>query len=225
VKAQLRSWALLRPGAPSGRVLLTGWVEKVSDDLKPDGFAMLAESQSGPWPAQPLPVRSDPVEVGETVYLFAVPRGDPSPQHVYKGTVTYTWPTGEFAYQLSETPKSMGFSGAPIIDASGEVVGMHTTHFDNAPGKYQGLQISTILPLIQLPADTAAQTPKSPTNSTALQTPPPDPADAALRKAQLLIQNKVYDKAKQRLQEIIDTYPNTPAAAKAQQLLNDLQNQ
>jgi predicted esterase len=222
LKSRMRTWAVVRPKSPSDRVMLTQWAEKMPEADALDWVVMAPASQAGPWPAQPLPARTDPVEVGETVYLLAVPDGDPATQKVYKGTVTEVNPKGEFAYVLSEVPNSHGFSGAPIIDVRGQLAGMHVAHFET-PGKYAGLSVAMILPLIQPPPGAAPAAPSEPTVSSAEQSQT-DPADAALRRAQLLIQNKVYDKAKQKLQSIIDAYPDTPAAEKAAQLLADLQN-
>jgi len=52
---------------------------------------------------------------------------------------------------------------------------------------------------------------------------PADPAQAALRLAKLYVDNKMYPKAREKLQTVIDVYPDSPAAAEAKKLLKQIE--
>jgi hypothetical protein len=237
VKSKLKTWAVLRPNTRSNgdRIGMTELAEKVTEGSSADWFVMVCASQAGPWPGEPLPASAERVEVGETVYVLAVPEGDQSRQRVYKGVVTQADGSGEFYYKIAEAPQSKGFSGAPIIDAYGRLTGFHSGHSDT-PGTYYGYDTASLLPLIQLPANVhaVAVSEQNSVASGARGTDAPagrggsaadDQAEAIMRTAQLLIDNKMYDKAAAKLQTVIKTFPGTAAAAKAQQMLLGLQNQ
>jgi predicted esterase len=235
VKSHLASWAILRPNSKSNadRIGLTEFVEKIPEGNSSDWFVMLCPSQTGPWPGEPIGVSREPVEVGDMVYVLAVPEGDQSRQKVYRGTVTQTDGSGQFFYSIAEAPNSTGFSGAPILNAYGEITGFHSGHGDRK-GFYYGYDTASLLPLIQLPANvravlahdqkTAASTAGGSSGPSAAPSPE-DRADAIVRTAQLLINNKMYDKAEEKLQTVIKTFPGTAAAQKAQKLLSELRNQ
>jgi hypothetical protein len=72
-------------------------------------------------------------------------------------------------------------------------------------------------------ADSPAAAPTSPSSQPAADEP--SPAQQMLSLAQLYIANGQTDLAKTKLQEVIDTYPTDPAADKAKDLLQQLNNQ
>jgi len=230
VKSRVGVWAVLRPNSHSAedRVGMTQFVEKIPEANSSDWFVMLCPSQEGPWPGQALPVASDPVEVGDTVYVLAVPDGDQSRQNVYKGVVTQANGKGQFFYSIAQAPNSHGFSGAPILDAEGRIAGFHSGHSDKA-GVYYGYDTASLLPLIQLPegvtAHVSPETSASPMADSAPTASPSSEGDAMVRSAQLLIDNGVYDKAREKLEGVIKGYPNTPAAEKAQKMIDNLPSQ
>jgi hypothetical protein len=235
VKSRLALWAVLRPNSHSAedRIGLTQFAEKIPGANSSDWFVMLCPSQEGPWPGEPLPVASDPVEVGDTVYVLAVPDGDQSRQNVYKGLVTQADGSGQFFYSVAQAPNSHGFSGAPILDAEGRITGFHSGHSDKA-GVYYGYDTASLLPLIQLPAGFTAPALRETVGATNAPTaggaapPAPSPqseADAMVRSAQLLIDNGVYDKARVKLESVIKAFPNTPAAEMAQKMIDNLPSQ
>jgi TolA-binding protein len=69
--------------------------------------------------------------------------------------------------------------------------------------------------------------PVAPATSPSAQPPPAAPSEAEhlLSMAHLCMNNNMIDLAKQKLQEIIDHYPNDPAAAKAKDLLGQMSGQ
>ncbi len=80
-------------------------------------------------PAEPIAVRHSPVRVGERVYLVGVLYSEPnSPQNVYTGQVVER--VGDrFRYSIEPPVDLRGFSGAPILDRNGHVVGVMTVWF------------------------------------------------------------------------------------------------
>jgi hypothetical protein len=234
VKTHLKSWTILRPGSKSDadRIGLKELVEKIPEGNSSDWFVMLCPKQTGPWPGEPLPASTEPVEVGDMIYTLAVPEGDQSRQKVWRGTVTQADGSGEFFYTIAEAPISTGFSGAPILDAYGRVVGMHSGHGDRK-GLYYAYDTASLLRMIQLPDDlhAVAAREKEIANSApgggaapAAAGTPEDRAEAIVRTAQLLIDNKMYDKAQEKLETVIKAYPGTAAARRAQKLISDIQN-
>ncbi len=75
-------------------------------------------------PSVPLTPRYAPAAVGERVFLVGVPYDDPAAaQHVYAGTVTARPLRGYFTYTFTPPVHIAGFSGAPIVDAHGLLLG------------------------------------------------------------------------------------------------------
>jgi S1-C subfamily serine protease len=82
-------------------------------------------------PAQPLQIRKDPVKIGEKVYLVGCPYSERDcKQNVYSGKVTARAFGDRFRYDLTPPVEIPGFSGAPIIDETGHLVGVMTVWFD-----------------------------------------------------------------------------------------------
>jgi hypothetical protein len=79
---------------------------------------------------EPLQVRQRPVEVGETVHLIGCPYAAPRcVQQVYSGRVVERLPGRMFRYEFKPHVNLSGFSGAPLIDAQGHLVGVMTISF------------------------------------------------------------------------------------------------
>lgn len=81
-------------------------------------------------PATPLKLRHNPPASGETVYLVGLPSDDHSgaSQHLYEGQVTSAQQQdpAQFGFTLNRPFQLSGFTGAPIIDLRGELVGVLT---------------------------------------------------------------------------------------------------
>lgn len=72
----------------------------------------------------------NPAQVGETVCVLGGPYSEPDcRQSVYRGTVTVR-EDEMFRYDLSAPVDLRGFSGAPVVDEKGDVVGVVTVWFD-----------------------------------------------------------------------------------------------
>jgi hypothetical protein len=75
-------------------------------------------------PAMPLVPRLRPAGVGEIVYLVGVPYSDQrSAQKVYTGIVTGRPRKNYFTYEFTPPVHISGFSGAPIVDSHGLLLG------------------------------------------------------------------------------------------------------
>jgi hypothetical protein len=76
--------------------------------------------------SRPLRVRGDPVEKDDTVYLLGCPYShDDCRQNVYPGRVRGTY-YQEISFTLSAMIDLSGFSGAPVVDNNGHLVGILT---------------------------------------------------------------------------------------------------
>jgi hypothetical protein len=96
-----------------------------------DWLILKIKNSKGKLPAQPLRIRQKPVEVGEKVYLIGCPYSEPATkQNVYSGKVTARGRSDRFRYDLDTPVEIPGFSGAPIIDKNGFVVGVMTVWFE-----------------------------------------------------------------------------------------------
>ncbi len=81
-------------------------------------------------PATPLKLRHNPPANGEIVYLVGLPSDDHSgaSQHLYEGQITSAQQQDPalFGFTLNKPFTLSGFTGAPIIDLRGELVGVLT---------------------------------------------------------------------------------------------------
>lgn len=128
----LQSWTLsIRNDDFSRRVNASGSAPPGVEDPYLDWLLLKLMDQSDKLPAVPLEFRSTPVSVGEAVYLLGVPYTDgQSPQNLYRGTVTARGFRDRFRYSIDPPADIRGFSGAPILDEKGFVVGIMTLWFE-----------------------------------------------------------------------------------------------
>lgn len=78
----------------------------------------------------PLRIRMTPVKVGEKVHLIGVSYAEPKvAQKVYSGVVTARAHGSRFRYDITPHVEIPGFSGAPIVDDAGLLVGVMTVWF------------------------------------------------------------------------------------------------
>lgn len=95
----------------------------VTDDI--DWLALRLKPSEEPLPSIPLRLRADPVRVGETVHLVGVSYAEPEVrQKVYSGRVLERLFDDRFRFWISPAVNLRGFSGAPILDEKGLVVGV-----------------------------------------------------------------------------------------------------
>jgi hypothetical protein len=189
-----------------------------------------------PWPAEVLVARERPVEPGETVYLIAAPYEEKGvAQHVYKGVVTRrSEDKPEFAYEFEGDVQTRGFSGAPVIDANGQVVGIHHGKYDDQPGGGKILAaanaIEAALKVVNAPAPAVAvKTAPAAEKKSEGEKPAASADESADKAAKDLSMAKNYlalqkfDLARPKLQKIAETYPDTAAGKEAKKLLKELE--
>lgn len=92
-------------------------------------WLLLAIASSDDLPAEPLAVRKEPVTVGEEVYFVGCPYSEEHcSQNVYRGKVT-SRRGSNFRCDIDPPVELWGFSGAPVLDRDGLVVGVTTLNF------------------------------------------------------------------------------------------------
>jgi hypothetical protein len=76
-------------------------------------------------PAQPFFVRSNAPKIGEAISLYAVPYSETEqPQRVYRGSIMEVVDS-EIRFTIHPPVVTRGFSGAPIVDAYGNVLAVY----------------------------------------------------------------------------------------------------
>lgn len=156
----IQAWTLVSTSSPQRKVTL-GKLAIAPDAAESlDCLLMTVPRQTG-YPAEVLPARSTPVEEGETVYLVTVQNDGKAVQTIYKGMVRRRSDDQHFAYEVPGSVETRGFSGAPIIDEKGNVVGLHQRHYEKA-ANVQGtllsaLDISQVIPLADVKAPIGAK--------------------------------------------------------------------
>ena len=128
--ARIRSWKMFPRTMPDDFVQITSLAVEGLDGRNLD-WLVLSIRDSGQLPARALRLRRDRVRVGETVYLIGCPYVETEcSQNVYRGKVTQRALGDRFRYDIDPPVDIRGFSGAPIIDEKGYVVGVMTVWFD-----------------------------------------------------------------------------------------------
>jgi len=96
-----------------------------------DWLVLTLKKSERPLPATPLRLAERRVQVGETVYLIGCPYSEPDcRQGVYVGKVLDR-EGDRFRFDLNPPVALPGFSGAPILDKNGHVVGVMTAGYDD----------------------------------------------------------------------------------------------
>jgi Trypsin-like peptidase domain len=126
----IRSWRMYPRTLPDQFVL----AEKVGtgglDNEKLDWLILTIKDAVKALPATPLQLRREPVQVGEQIFLVGCPYLEEAcEQNVYAGKVSAR--AGDrFRYDIDPPVDIRGFSGAPILDRKGHVVGVMTVWFE-----------------------------------------------------------------------------------------------
>jgi hypothetical protein len=116
-------------------------LERTSGEARHDWLLLQLVKPPATLPTKPLVPRTDPVKVGEKVYLIGVPYSDKqSAQRVYEGVVTARPKPNYFTYDFKPAVKIAGFSGAPIVDANGLLVG-HGVSMSKTLKQENGLEV------------------------------------------------------------------------------------
>lgn len=128
--SRIRSWKIYPRTMPDDFVEATSLAVRGLGQENLD-WLILSIEDSDRLPAYPLKLRKDPVRVGEAVYLIGCPYVEQNcKQNVYAGTVTERAFGDRFRYDLDPPVDMRGFSGAPIVDHKGYLVGVMTVWFD-----------------------------------------------------------------------------------------------
>lgn len=80
-----------------------------------------------------LPLRAQPVLVGEDIYAVGAPTGAEFQNTVTKGIVSASRVFNGYNFIQSDVAVTHGNSGGPIVDAKGQVVGLTDLGIDGAP--------------------------------------------------------------------------------------------
>ncbi|WP_437298961.1 S1 family peptidase [Sorangium sp. So ce426] len=100
------------------------------DDRRLDWLILTLKDTGKPLPATPLRLRQKAVEVGEEVFLVGCPYDEAAcKQNVYAGKITART-ADRFRYDIDPPVDIRGFSGAPVVDRAGHVVGVMTVWFE-----------------------------------------------------------------------------------------------
>lgn len=127
----VRSWRMHPRTLPDRFVEIAKLGASGPDDPNFDWLILTVKDSSGDLPAAPLRLRPEPVQVGERVYLVGCPYAEENcKQNVYSGQVTNRAHGDRFRFDINPPVELRGFSGAPIIDGRGHVVGVMTVWFN-----------------------------------------------------------------------------------------------
>ncbi len=127
---KIRSWKMFPRTMPDDYVEVTslGADGLEGNDLD---WLILSIKNSDRLPASPLKLRRVPVRVGETVFLIGCPYIEQDcKQNVYTGVITERAFGNCFRFNIDPSVDLRGFSGSPIIDEKGYVVGIVSIWFD-----------------------------------------------------------------------------------------------
>jgi Trypsin-like peptidase domain len=128
--AVLSSWRMYPRTKPNATILVTGLGYDVTPRKNFDWLILSVASKSGELPATPLTLRPKPVSIGDAVFLVGVPYSESDrAQNVYRGRVTERAHADFFRFTIDPPVDIRGFSGAPILDQRGLVVGVMTVWF------------------------------------------------------------------------------------------------
>lgn len=126
----IKSWQISPRTLPDDFVRLEKVGASGLEDPNLDWLFLTIQQPDKELPATPLALRSRPVKVGDQVYLVGCPYSESNcRQNVYLGKVTARQ-GDRFRYDIDPPVDLRGFSGAPILDANGHVVGVMTVWFD-----------------------------------------------------------------------------------------------
>jgi hypothetical protein len=127
----LLHWRLFPRTSPDSFVEVAGLGAIPSSREYFDWLVLKLKPSKRPLPATPLRLRASPVRVGETVHLIGVSYAEPEArQKVYTGKVVERHFGDRFRFSISPAVNLRGFSGAPIVDENGLVVGIMSLLFN-----------------------------------------------------------------------------------------------
>lgn len=139
-RGTLESWEMFPKDAPDDVTVVGALINENADEpleeirAARDWLLFTVERASAS--VKPLPLRTAPLEAGETVFVVGWRYTDEGRQHVYPGRYVRSEDDSVLIDVKKLTNNKMpGLSGAPVIDARGHVVGM----MSSGAGKLQRL--------------------------------------------------------------------------------------
>ncbi|MDR3401483.1 MAG: serine protease [Chthoniobacter sp.] len=131
LETDLVSWRMFPRTKAGESVMVAGLASDPKPPRNLDWLLLALAKNAGKLPSYPLSLRSAPVAIGEEIFLVGVPYAEPNrAQNVYHGRVTARGFSDRFRYNVEPPVDIRGFSGAPILDRSGRVVGVMTVWFE-----------------------------------------------------------------------------------------------
>lgn len=126
--AVLTGWEAFPRTKPKARIAMSSLAFPPEAGMRHDWLLLRLKEPRGDLPATPLRPRIKRAEVGDVAFLIGVPYSDvKSAQNVYKGKVTTRPSRNYFELEFEPAVKLAGFSGAPVVDKDGYLLGMMTT--------------------------------------------------------------------------------------------------
>jgi len=126
----LEKWTLFPRTARTQIVEVAPFPMSLPEKSQDDWLLLSVKNTAAELPATPLKLRRKPVAIGERVHLIGVAYAEPTVrQKVYTGKVTQRGYGTSFRYDIDPPVNIQGFSGAPIVDDAGYVVGVMTVWF------------------------------------------------------------------------------------------------
>lgn len=127
----LEDWSLYPRTKPRDAITVTGLGPMAPPRRGGDWLLLRIDLAQLPPTVHVLTPRAQPVQVGETVYLVGVSYAEPGvAQKVYSGKVTQRAAGNNFRFDIAPYVDIRGFSGAPILDKDGFVVGVTSIWFE-----------------------------------------------------------------------------------------------
>ena len=127
VAEDLHLWRSHFPDDPNSFVDASGG-SGLTYAVDPGWLALKLSASPRELPSIPLKLRHNPPAVGELLYLVGLPTDDRTgaSQHMYAGRVTSSQQQDPslFGFALETPFKLNGFTGAPLVDLRGELVGV-----------------------------------------------------------------------------------------------------
>ncbi len=139
------TWTMWPPHTPQKKVTLHKLAMRI-DPSKDLDCILATIDPMHPWPVEVMTPRASPVDLDEPIYLIGISHDPAASQAIYKGTVTSHDDTkSQFTYKLDTEINTQAFSGAPIVDLHGQLVGIHLGRINDEARNRYALDIAAAL--------------------------------------------------------------------------------
>jgi Trypsin-like peptidase domain len=111
-----------------------------------------------PWPVEVMTPRASPVDLDEPIYLIGISRDPAVGQVICKATVNgHDDAKAQFTYKLDTEVNTQAFSGAPIVDIHGQLVGIHLGRVNDEAHNRYALDIAAALAVADAPSPSSIE--------------------------------------------------------------------